>query len=148
MKNLVIHSTLTEEDFNISGESIAQSHVDDDDLKICSFQDVIKLDGTIESLVQYNPNRIDNWIYKEDYESLKNNSRHIGYVGGVVNGFTRNTISRAQKKSLGIYIKYMLLRFPDLNIVGYSKVSGYDSEGFNVSSFLKEIKTDLVLINL
>ena len=144
MKNLVIHSTLTEEDFNISGESIAQSHVDDDDLKICSFQDVIKLDGTIESLVQYNPNR----IYKEDYESLKNNSRHIGYVGGVVNGFTRGTISRAQKKSLGIYIKYMLLRFPDLNIVGYSKVSGYDSEGFNVSSFLKEIKTDLVLINL
>lgn len=148
MKNLIIHSTLTEENFNVSGSSIAQSHVDDDDLKICSFQDIIRLDGTIESLIQYNPNRIDNWIYKEDYESLKNNSRHIAYVGGVVNGFTRNTISRAQKKSLGIYLKYMLLRFPDLNIVGYSTVSGYDSEGFSVKSFMEEINRDLVLINL
>ena len=139
MKTLVIHSTLTEQDHDISGTSVAEMHMRDDDLKICSFQDVIKLDGTIESLIQYNPKRVDNWIYKEDYERLRNNSRHIAYVGGVVNGFTNNTICAKQEETLKIYVKYMKLRHPDLEVLGYSDVSGYESEGFNVSSFIKEL---------
>tara|TARA_R110000772_G_scaffold114063_2_gene218381 strand:- start:794 stop:1219 length:426 start_codon:yes stop_codon:yes gene_type:complete len=140
MESLIIHSTLTECDIDLGVESIALSHKGDEDLMICSFQDVIKLDGTIHSAIEYNPKRIDNWIYKEDYERLRGKSRHVAYVGGVVNGFTNNTLNEKQSESLKVYVKYMTLRHPGLEVLGYSNVSGYDSEGFNVNMFLKKNK--------
>jgi hypothetical protein len=141
MKYILIHSCLTSGGVAHSPEIIARFQNEDTDLEGCSLDDLITIDGQIHNMLPYKKEGPTNWIYKEEFEFLNDlKVRHVGYVGGVNDGgFISDTRSKEQKEAIDIYIKYMVRRFPDVIILGYDKVSGYDSQGFNVNILLKKL---------
>ena len=146
LKYLVIHSTNTEYDIEVSEQEIINSHMlpppHGKGWNKVGYSDVIHLDGTISNLTPFNEDgRVEEWNLSHDGQYIYPLARHIAYVGGVSkDGFnSENTMTEEQQITFDIYLKYMLRRYPNLLIVGHGELSGKSCPGFNVSSYCESI---------
>jgi len=146
LKYLVIHSTNTEYDVEVSEKQIINSHIllppNGKGWDKVGYSDVIHLDGTITNLTPFNEDgRVEEWNLSHDGHDIYPLARHIAYVGGVSkDGFnSENTMTQEQQITFDIYLKYMLRRHPDLLIVGHGKLSGKSCPGFRVSTYCESI---------
>jgi len=110
------------------------------------YSDMIHLDGCLENLTPFNQdNKVDPWEITWGAYGINSKSRHIVYVGGlreeVIDDHweAADTRTKAQVEALGIYYKYMILRHPDILIVGHNDFSEKACPCFDVSSFCREI---------
>lgn len=146
LKYLVIHSTNTEYDIEITEKQIINSHMlsppHGKGWDKVGYSDVIHLDGTITNLTPFNEDgRVEEWNLSHNGQNIYSLARHIAYVGGVSkDGFnSENTMTEEQQITFDIYLKYMLRRYPNLLIVGHGELSGKSCPGFNVSSYCESI---------
>jgi N-acetylmuramoyl-L-alanine amidase len=146
LKYLVIHSTKTDYDIEVSDKEIINLHMlpppHGKGWSKVGYSDLIHLDGTISNLTPFNEDgRVEEWRLSHDGEEIYPYARHIAYVGGVSkDGFNcENTMTEEQLITFDAYLKYMIRRYPDLIIVGHGQLSGKSCPGFNVSSYCDSI---------
>lgn len=110
------------------------------------YSDIIRLDGTLESLTEWDQdNKIESneYTFGVKYSTLLNqNARHICYIGGVSANdirLAKDTRTPEQLKTMETYIKFSLLRNPNLIIAGHNQVQNKPCPSFEVPDYLRKI---------
>ena len=160
LKYLVIHCTATPEGRDVTAADIRRMHCTPVSQggrgwKQPGYTDIIRLDGTVERIVDNNEDSIvDPWEVTNGAAGYNTVSRHIVYAGGCDrNGKPKDTRTAAQKNALAKYVRDFHGRHPGVKIIGHRDLSP-DLNGngkvephewtkacpsFEVSDWLKEI---------
>ncbi len=134
---LVIHCTDTPSGRSVSRKDIEQWHIKENGWSKVGYSDMIHLDGSLENLVPFNQDAlVDNWEITNGAKGYNGIARHVVYVGG---GKGIDTRTWDQEKTLEAYVKYMVLRHPDILVVGHNQLSTKKCPSFDVSNWLKSI---------
>lgn len=146
LKYLVIHCTATPEGRAVSKADIENWHIKERGWSRVGYSDMVHLDGTLENLIEFDQNnKVDNWEISNGARGFNHESRHIVYVGGSSNrkpeGFNhyppKDTRTVFQKYALQIYVMYMILRHPDIKVVGHNELSNKACPSFDVPNWLR-----------
>lgn len=142
LKYLIIHTTYTPECREVSKKDIEQWHLKENGWKQVGYSDMIHLDGRLENLVPFDQDdEVDKWEITNGAYGVNSVSRHVVYVGGRgKNGKLKDTRTPEQMDSLKIYVKYMVLRHPNIKVIGHNQVSKKSCPCFDVPTWLKTIK--------
>lgn len=101
---------------------------------------MIHLDGKVERLVRNNEDdQVDPWEITNGAKGYNAVSRHIVYVGGLLDGSPSDTRTDAQKAALRDYVLDFHRRMPDVRIIGHNEIAAKDCPCFDVQAWLKEI---------
>ncbi len=137
LKYLVIHCTDTPAGREVTKADIEQWHLKERGWSRVGYSDLIQLDGTLVNLREFNQdNEIDPWELTNGAKGYNGISRHVVYAGGYIGVDTR---TEAQKQSLETYVKYMILRNPDIKVIGHNQISYKQCPSFNVPNWLRSI---------
>lgn len=137
LKYLVIHCTDTPAGREIYKADIEQWHIKERGWSRVGYSDLIHLDGTITNLIKFDQDdTVDNWEISNGAKGFNGVARHVCYAGGS-NGV--DTRTHAQKKALEVYVKYMILRHPNIKVVGHNQLSSKRCPSFNVAIWLRSI---------
>lgn len=143
---LVIHCTATPKGRKVSKEDIERWHIKERGWSRVGYSDMIHLDGSLENLVPFDQDdNVDNWEITNGAKGFNTKSRHVVYVGGVSdkipnglrNHTPEDTRTADQSLSLITYIKYMILRYPNIKVVGHNQISNKACPSFDVPNWLK-----------
>jgi hypothetical protein len=125
LKYLVIHCSDTPEGKWFEGKDIIKWHTSPKPLgrgwKVPGYSEVIRLDGTIETIVKYND---DIWVTKNEItngaKGFNNVSRHICLIGGQdENGNHKDTFTKEQKETLYYYVMSFKISHPNVKVIGH-----------------------------
>ncbi|MDN3621341.1 N-acetylmuramoyl-L-alanine amidase [Polaribacter undariae] len=134
---LVIHCTDTPAGREIYKHDIEQWHIKERGWSKVGYSDLIHLNGAVTNLIPFNQDAVvDNWEISNGASGYNGIARHVCYAGGYQGKDTRTA---AQKYALEIYVKYMLLRYPDIKVVGHNQISSKNCPSFNVPNWLRSI---------
>ncbi len=146
LKYLVIHCTATPEGREVTGADIRRMHCSPASAggrgwKQVGYTDIIRLDGTIERLVDNNEDgNVDPWEVTNGAKGYNSVSRHIVYAGGCDRSMNpKDTRTPAQRKAMEAYVKDFHRRFPDVRIIGHNEVAAKACPSFDVQKWLKSI---------
>jgi N-acetylmuramoyl-L-alanine amidase len=149
--NLFIHCSATYEGKHYTGEQVKLWHTlptvkGGRGWSRAGYSDVIELDGKLVNLRPYDQdNLIGEWEYTFGVKwntLLNRNARHVCYIGGCPPDtllMSKDTRTEDQNKVLEIYIKYQLLRNPNLVIAGHNQVQNKGCPSFDVPKWLESI---------
>lgn len=142
---MFVHCSATREGQDLGGDWVKKLHMNKKGWSRPGYSDVIRLNGAIENLRSWDQdNKISDWEFSYGVKGstlLNRNSRHFCYIGGVErDGRTpKDTRTEAQKKSMETYIKFNLLRNPNLIILGHNQVQRKACPSFDLPAYLREI---------
>lgn len=146
LKYLVIHCTATVEGKHYDKRDVINWHTNPKKLggrgwKVPGYNDLVLLDGTLESIVPFNTDEyVDNWEISNGAKGVNDVARHICYVGGLdAKGKPKDTRTKAQKTTIETYIKYMILRHPDILVGGHYMFSKKTCPNFKVETWLLNV---------
>ncbi len=146
LKYLVIHCTATPEGRDVSPDDIRRWHTSPVSAggrgwKQVGYTDLIRLDGTVERLVNNNEDaNVDPWEITNGAKGYNSISRHIVYAGGCdKSNKPKDTRTAAQEKALVGYVKDFHRRFPNVRIIGHNEVAAKACPSFDVQKWLKSI---------
>ena len=146
LKYLVIHCTATPEGREVTREDIEQWHLKERGWSRVGYSDMIHLDGSLENLVPFDQdNEVDHWEITNGARGYNSLSRHVVYVGGSASekppGMKyypmKDTRNQKQKDALITYVRYMILRHPDIKVIGHNQISNKACPSFDVAQWLK-----------
>ena len=112
------------------------------------FDYLIQPDGSLDTLIsENNTTPVDLWGVSEGTEGILGTCKHIAYVGGKTEKETKvkDTRTTAQQAALDHIVKFYLLKFPNLQILGWDEVPGKEGSGnpgFAVNKWLDSIGVD------
>lgn len=144
-KYLVIHCTATPEGKYYDQEDIKRWHLSPKPKgrgwSKVGYSELFLLDGTIETLVDYNHNdEIESFEMTNGAKGINSVSRHICYVGGTDSkGKAKDTRTEEQKKALEMYVKSFLTVAPYIKIAGHYHFANKACPSFNVEEWLRSI---------
>ncbi len=107
--------------------------------------DLVTLNGELVTIIpESNMTDVDLWGIREGTERLEGQPKIVAYAGGVTKDGKKlwDTRTNEQKDTLAIYVKYHLLRFPNIKVMGLNQVpalKGNETPNFNVSKWLETI---------
>lgn len=137
LEYLIIHCTDTPEGREIYKKDIEQWHLKERGWSRVGYSDLIQLDGTIVNLIEFDQDdTVDPWEISNGASGYNSISRHVVYAGG---GKGVDTRTLEQRKALEVYVKYNLLRFPNIKVIGHNQVSTKQCPSFDVPKWLREI---------
>lgn len=140
MKYLIIHSTHTQKGRDITVDDVVRTHVNELEFDNVAFHDMILRNGKIENLTAHNRGVVPSWGLLDISKSKR---RHVAYVGGLdeEGDYFLDSRTKQQKTSLEIYVKYFILRHPEVKICSYTDVSkiALTNASFDVPKWLKSI---------
>lgn len=147
LKYLVIHCTATPEGREVTAADIRRWHTSPVSeggrgWKRPGYTDIIRLDGTVERIVDNNEDaNVDPWEITNGAKGYNAVGRHVAYAGGCArDGKTpKDTRTPAQLKAMEVYIKDFHERFPDVRIIGHNEVAAKACPSFDVQKWLKQI---------
>lgn len=146
LKYLVIHCTATPEGCDVTPEDIRRWHTSPVSAggrgwKQVGYTDLIRLDGTVERLVNNNEDaNVDPWEITNGAKGYNSISRHIVYAGGCdKSNKPKDTRTVAQEKALVAYVKDFHRRFPKVRIIGHNEIAAKACPSFDVQKWLKSI---------
>ena len=147
VEKLVIHCTATPEGRDVTPAEIRKWHTDPVSKggrgwKQVGYTDLIRLDGTVERLVDNNEDAyVDSWEITNGATGYNATSRHIVYAGGVAkDGKTpKDTRTPQQLTAMETYVRDFHRRFPDVEIVGHYQLAAKACPSFDVQKWLKAI---------
>lgn len=139
IKNLVIHCTDTPKGRIVTKEDIFKWHLSPEPIgrgwSRPGYSDMIALNGNLINLRNWDQDDlIENDEFTNGARGFNSVSRHVVYVGGM-GGDTRTD---AQKEALLTYVKYHILRYPWIKIVGHNQISSKRCPSFNVPQWLRD----------
>ena len=106
---------------------------------------LILQDGVLETIVtEDNPTTVDLWNISQGKDGITGLAKHIAYVGGrtLKEAWSKDTRTEAQSNTLEAVIKFYILRFPKIIVMGFDEVESKlssENPGFKVSEWLEEI---------
>lgn len=141
LKLLVIHCTDTPAGREVAKEDIEDWHLSPRPIgrgwRKVGYSDLIQLNGRIVNLIPFNQDDyVDSWEISNGAKGYNSISRHVVYSGGA---FGVDTRTQAQKHALEVYVKYMILRYPNIKVCGHNQLSNKYCPSFNVPKWLREI---------
>lgn len=140
LEYIVIHCTATPPNLIVTREMIERWHLKERGWSKLGYSDMIHQDGSLENLTPFNTD--DDVQYSEmtwGVKGINRFSRHIVYVGGVdEDNKPRDTRTKAQKQSLLTYVRYMILRHPNVKIAGHNQFANKACPSFNVVKWCVE----------
>ena len=149
LKYLVLHCTATPEGRHLTKDDIIRMHTAPRHLggrgwRRPGYSDMIYLDGRLVNLLPFDQNdQVCLWEISNGVRGLNGVSRHVVYVGGMDADYTKpqDTRTEGQKEALEIYVRYMLLRHPHLEILGHYQAPGSAKAcpSFDVPEWLESI---------
>lgn len=147
LKYLVLHCTATPPGREVTGADIRHWHCSPVSAggrgwKQVGYTDLIRLDGTVERLVDNNEDAmVDPWEVTNGVAGYNSVSRHVAYAGGVgADGRTpQDTRTPAQKRAMEEYVKDFHRRHPDVRIVGHNELAAKACPSFDVQAWLRSI---------
>ena len=160
LTNLVIHCTATPKGRQITSDDIRKWHLSPKPIgrgwdKV-GYSDMIHLNGSIENLTPYNfDNNVDVWEVTNGVSGINMVSRHSVYVGGldiaeefmdvpedevgIEHMIPSDTRTPEQKYALEIYVKYMILRHPNILVCGHDQFANKACPSFDVPKWAESI---------
>ena len=146
LKYLVIHCTATPEGRDVTPDDIRRWHTSPVSAggrgwKQVGYTDLIRLDGTVERLVNNNEDaNVDPWEITNGAKGYNSICRHIVYAGGCdKNMKPKDTRTAAQRKALEAYVLDFHRRFPTVRIIGHNAIAAKGCPSFDVQKWLKSI---------
>lgn len=150
LRYLMIHCTATPKDRHVTKAEIIQwhtapKHQGGRGWKQVGYSDMIHQDGRLENLVPFNQNhQVEGWELTNGARGMNQHTRHVVYVGGVIKSTTKglrpyDTRTQAQRQTLATYVRYMILRHPQLQILGHNQVALKACPSFDVQQWLQAI---------
>lgn len=110
--------------------------------------DLISLEGDLIPIIpETSMTEVDQWGISEGIEGLNGQAKYVAFVGGRTKDGKKDwdTRTNEQKETLETYVKYHILRNPDLLVLGLNQVpalSGVEMPSFNVPKWLESIGID------
>ena len=146
LKYLVIHCTATPEGRDVTPDDIRRWHTSPVSAggrgwKQVGYTDLIRLDGTVERLVDNNEDaKVDPWEVTNGATGYNSISRHVVYAGGCDrSNKPKDTRTAAQEKALVAYVKDFHRRHPSVRIIGHNEIAAKACPSFDVQKWLKSI---------
>ena len=148
LKYLVSHCLLTVEGRNYTIEDVLRWHTDPVSRggrgwRKPGYSDVFYIDGSIHNLIPFDlDNEVDSWEISNGARGINGVSRHYAYVGGLdKSSKDKDTRTREQKASEETYVKYMVLRHPNIQIMGHYQAPNTKKTcpNYNVPQWLRSI---------
>ncbi|MBD5337685.1 MAG: lysozyme [Bacteroides sp.] len=146
LKYLVIHCTATPEGREVTPDDIRRWHTSPVSAggrgwKQVGYTDLIRLDGTVERLVNNNEDaNVDPWEVTNGAKGYNSVSRHIVYAGGCdKSNKPKDTRTAAQEKALVAYVRDFHRRHPSVRIIGHNEIAAKACPSFDVQKWLKSI---------
>lgn len=148
LKYLVIHCTATPEGREVSAADIEQWHLKERGWSRVGYSDLIQLDGTLVSLQEFDQdNEVDPWEITNGARGFNSISRHVVYSGGSssikLKGAKtyppKDTRTISQMYALHTYVKYMILRHPQIKVIGHNEISHKACPSFDVRCWLQDL---------
>ena len=146
LKYLVIHCTATPEGRDVTPEDIRRMHTSPVSAggrgwQQVGYTDLIRLDGTVERLVDNNEDaNVDPWEVTNGAKGYNSISRHIVYAGGCDKSMNpKDTRTAAQEKALVAYVRDFHRRFPKIRIIGHNEIAAKACPSFDVQKWLESI---------
>ena len=157
LTHLIIHCTATPAGRAVSADDIVRWHTSSKSMggrgwSRVGYSDMIYIDGELINLTPFNyDQKIDNWEMTWGAKGMNARSRHCVYVGGLIHDpdapadediealMAADTRTDSQKYTMEIYVKYMILRHPDIKIAGHYDFSAKACPSFNVEKWCRSI---------
>ena len=146
LEYLIIHCTATPEDREVTSKEIYRWHTNPKDKggrgwSQVGYSELIHLDGSIETLVEYNDDDVvDRWEVTNGARGMNYKSRHIVYAGGCDKNMNpKDTRTDAQKDALEMYVKAHTTLHPDWKIAAHYHFAAKACPSFNVEEWLESI---------
>lgn len=146
LKYLVIHCTATPEGREVTGADIRRMHLSPvakggRGWKQVGYTDIIRLDGTVERMVDNNEDAwVDPWEITNGAKGYNAVSRHVVYAGGCDKQLKpKDTRTTAQRAALEAYVKDFHAKHPNVRIIGHNEIAAKACPSFEVQKWLKEI---------
>lgn len=146
LKYLVIHCTATPEGREVTGADIRRMHTSPVSKggrgwKQVGYTDLIRLDGTVERLVNNNEDAwVDPWEITNGAKGYNAVSRHVVYAGGCDKGMKpKDTRTAGQRAALEKYVRDFHARHPKVRIIGHNEVAAKACPSFDVQKWLRDI---------
>lgn len=146
LKYLVIHCTATPEGREVTGADIRRMHTSPVSKggrgwKQVGYTDLIRLDGTVERLVNNNEDAwVDTWEITNGAKGYNAVSRHVVYAGGCDKGMKpKDTRTAGQRAALEKYVRDFHARHPKVRIIGHNEVAAKACPSFDVQKWLRTI---------
>ena len=148
LKYLVAHCLLTREGRNYTTADVLAWHTDPVNRggfgwKKPGYSDMIYLDGSLHNLLPFDQDdEVDSWEISNGARGINGVSRHYAYVGGLDRlGNNKDTRTKAQKAAEETYIKYMILRHPDIKVMGHYQAPNTNKTcpNYDVPQWLRSI---------
>ena len=146
LKYLVIHCTATPEGREVTGADIRRMHLSPVSKggrgwKQVGYTDLIRLDGTVERLVDNNEDAwVDPWEITNGAKGYNAVSRHVVYAGGCDKSMNpKDTRTAGQRAALEKYVRDFHVRHPKVRIMGHNEVAAKACPSFDVQKWLRSI---------
>lgn len=139
---LFIHCTATPEGREVSRKDLEQWHLVERGWSRLGYSDMIHINGELENLTEFDQdNIVDNDEMTWGVKGQNAKSRHIVYVGGLGKDMCpKDTRTTDQKQTLYYYLKYMILRHPNILIAGHNQFAKKACPSFDVRLWLMRNK--------
>jgi len=161
LTHLIIHCTATPKGRHVDADDIIRWHTSSKEMggrgwDRVGYSDMIYLDGSLINLTPFNKdNKIDNWEMTWGAKGMNSVSRHMVYVGGLEYDYetpldeddkpgymAADTRTEQQLHAMEIYVKYMILRHPNIKVAGHNQFAAKACPSFNVRNWLRSIGID------
>ena len=150
LKYLIIHFSATHEGREYSVDDVIGWHMNPppagNGWAKPGYSDLFHLDGSISNMTPFNTdNKVDPWEISFGAAGQNSHSRHICYIGGLREEVIdehwepADTRTDAQLYAMEVYVRYMILRHPNIKIAGHNQFSKKTCPGFSVPKWCRSI---------
>jgi hypothetical protein len=147
---LIIHSTNTSEASDFGKDVVIEKHTASTKenglgFNRPGFDYLVKMDGTLETIInEDNPTQVDLWNISSGLQDLAGIAKNVAYVGGrtLKEAFDKDTRTKDQIRTLETIVRFYIVRFPSIIILGNNEVptkTDEDSPAFSVNEWLRQI---------
>lgn len=142
LEKIIIHCTATPEGRRVTRKDLEQWHLKERGWSKLGYSDMIHIDGSLENLTDFNQdNIVDNDEMTWGVKGQNSVSRHVVYVGGIgTDLYPKDTRTIAQKQTMVIYLRFMILRHPNVKIAGHNQFANKACPSFDVTAWLLKNK--------
>lgn len=144
---LFIHCSATIEGVDLDGDWIKKLHMGRKGWSRTGYSDVIKLDGTIDNVWDYDADgNVEAYEYTWGVKGrtmLNRNSRHICYIGGLdKRKEAKDTRTPEQLDTMEAYVKTQIAMNPNIVVLGHNQVQYKGCPCFEVYDWCQEVGID------
>lgn len=113
------------------------------------YNDFMLINGEVQNLTPFNQDgEVDPWEVANGARGFNSRSRHLCYAGGLREEIIddhwepADTRTPTQLYHMEVYVRYMIMRHPQIKIGGHNQVSKKPCPCFDVPAWLESINID------